>query len=239
MSTASAGRGGVRRRVRACLVTVVLAGFAPAAYGQEKAVNLELVLAVDVSGSVSPTEFDLQRRGMAEAFRDPAVHAAIETAGGNGIAVALLYWAGPVEQSLVVGWSLVSDAATSVEFAGKIETAKRGFAGVTAIGEALLFAAQATAANAYLSERIVIDISGDGPTNWGREPRSIRDRIVATGITVNGLAIINEVEDLAVYYRDHVVGGPGAFVASASDSDDFGRAIRSKFIQEILWRPSS
>ncbi len=224
---------------RACLVTVVLAGFTAAAHGQERAVDLELVLAVDVSGSVSPAEFALQRRGLAEAFRDPAVHTVIETAGGNGIVVALLYWAGPQEQSLVVGWSLVSDAVTSVEFAGRIETAKRRFAGVTAIGEALQSAAQAAAANAYLSERIVIDISGDGPTNWGREPRSIRDRIVATGITVNGLAIVNEVEDLTVYYRDHVVGGPGAFVASASDSDDFVRAIRSKLIQEILGRPSS
>ena len=224
---------------RACLVTVALAGFTVAAYGQEKAVDLELVLAVDVSGSIRPTEFALQRRGLAEAFRDPAVHAAIETAGGNGIVVSVLFWAGPREQSLVVGWSLVSDAVTSVEFAGRIETAKRGFAGVTAIGEALQSAAQATAANGYLSERIVIDISGDGPTNWGREPRSIRDKIVATGITVNGLAIIDEDENLTAYYRDHVVGGPGAFVASASDSDDFVRAIRSKLIQEILGRPSS
>ena len=167
------------------------------------------------------------------------MHAAIETAGGNGIVVSVLFWAGPREQSLVVDWSLVSDAVTSVEFAGRIEIAKRGFAGVTAIGEALQSAAQAIAANAYLSERIVIDISGDGPTNWGLEPRSIRDKIVAAGITVNGLAIINEDEDLAAYYRDHVAGGPGAFVASASDSDDFVRAIRSKLIQEILWRPSS
>ncbi len=81
--------------VRACLVTVVLAGFTAVVYGQEKAVDLELVLAVDISVSVSPAEFALQRRGLAEAYRDPAVHTAIETAGGNGIAVALLYWSGP------------------------------------------------------------------------------------------------------------------------------------------------
>ncbi len=81
--------------VRACLVTVVPAGYTAAAYGQEKAVDLELVVAVDISGSVSPAELALQRRGLAEAFRDPAVNTAIETAGGNGIAAAVLYWAGP------------------------------------------------------------------------------------------------------------------------------------------------
>ena len=218
-------------------MTVVLAGFTPAAYGQEKAVDLELVLAVDVSGSIRPTEFALQRRGLAEAFRDPAVHAAIETVGG--IAVALLHWAGPREQDLVVDWSLVFDAASSKAFAARIEAAKRGFAGVTAIGEALQSAASATGANAYLGERIVIDVSGDGPTNFGRETSPVRDRIVAAGITVNGLAILNETKDLTAYYRDQVVGGPGSFVAAAADSDDFVRAIRGKLIQEILGRPSS
>ncbi len=224
---------------RSCLATVVLAGFPAAAYGQQKAVDLELVLAVDVSASVSPAEFALQSGGLAEAFRDPEVHAAIQTAGGNGIAAALLFWAGPQEQSLVVGWSLVSDVASSVEFAGRIEAARRDFAGVTAIGEAMQFAAQATSANAYSGDRVVIDVSGDGPTNFGRKTGAIRDKIVAIGITVNGLAIINQVEDLVAYYRDHVIGGPGAFVASASDSQDFVRAIRSKLIKEILWRPSS
>ena len=221
--------------MKQCCYVVALATPA-AAYGQQ-AVELELVLAVDVSGSVSPAEFALQRRGLAEAFRDPAVHGAIETTGG--IAVALLYWAGPREQSLAVDWSLVVDAASSVRFAGKIETAERRFAGVTAIGEALRSAASATAANAYLSERIVIDVSGDGPTNFGRETRPVRDSIVAAGITVNGLAILNEIEDLTAYYRDQVTGGPGAFVASASDSHDFVRAIRGKLIQEIMGRPSS
>ena len=225
--------------VRAFLVTALLAASSVAAKGQEKAVDLELLLALDVSGSVSPTEFTLQRDGLAQAFRDPAIHEAIGNAGHLGIAVALLFWAGPREQSLVVDWSHVTDPTTSLAFAGKIQGTKRTFTGVTAIGEALQSAAAATATNTYLGERIVIDVSGDGPTNFGRETSPIRDRVVATGVTVNGLAIVGEVADLKAYYRDHVIGGPGAFVTSASDFHDFVQAIRSKLFQEIMGRPSS
>ena len=220
--------------ISACLVLLLLSAFSPAASGGERVVDLELVLAVDVSASVSPAEFDLQRHGLAEAFRDPTVQAAI--AGGNGIAVALVYWAGDLEQRMVVAWSLVSDAATATEFADRIETTERGFAGKTAIGEAMAFAAQSTAANAYSGDRVVIDISGDGWTNTGRTSRHIRDRVVASGITINGLAILDEVQTLVTHYRDNVVGGPGSFVASASDSSDFVRAIRLKLIREISWR---
>jgi len=101
------------------------------------------------------------------------------------------------------------------------------------------FGAQATVTNAYVGERVVVDISGDGWTNTGRTSASIRDRVVAAGITLNGLAILNEVADLVAYYRDNVVGGPGAFVESASDYHDFVRAIRRKLLREILWRPST
>ena len=222
----------------ACMATLILAG-STSANAQATTVQLELVLAVDVSGSVSPAEFALQRGGLAAAFRDPAVHGAIEASGGNGIAVALLHWAGPREQAFVVGWSRVFDATSAEAFAAKIETAERGFAGVTAVGEALLFAASATDANAYRSDRIVIDVSGDGPTNFGRATQPARDGIVAAGITVNGLAIIDEVADLEAYYRDQVVGGPGSFVGVAANSEDFVRAIRGKLIQEILGGPSS
>ena len=233
--------------INACLASMVLSVSAVMALGQEQAVDLELALGVDVSASVSEAEFDLQRHGLAEAFRDPAVQAALEA--GDGIAVALFYWAGDQEQSMVVEWSLVSDAASSAEFADKIETTERRFgaplgrsgrsSGKTAIGEAMWFGAQATVTNAYVGERVVVDISGDGWTNTGRTSASIRDRVVAAGITLNGLAILNEVADLVAYYRDNVVGGPGAFVESASDYHDFVRAIRRKLLREILWRPST
>ena len=104
---------------------MVLSASAVMALGQEKAVDLELALGVDVSASVSEAEFDLQRHGLAEAFRDPAVQAAVEA--GDGIAVALFYWAGDQEQSMAVEWSLVSDAASSAEFADEIETTERRF----------------------------------------------------------------------------------------------------------------
>ena len=221
--------------VHACLASIVLSAIP--ALGQEKAVDLELALGVDVSASVSVAEFEFQRHGLAEAFRDPAVQAAVEA--GDGIAVALFYWAGDQEQSMAVEWSLISDAASSAGFADKIEKTERKNAGKTAIGEAMWFGAQATVANAYVGERVVIDISGDGWANTGRTSASIRDKVVAAGITVNGLAILNEVEGLVLYYRDNVVGGPGAFVELASDYHDFVRAIRYKLLREILWRPST
>ncbi len=230
---------GPAKFLHACLLALVLAGFASPSYGQQKVVDLELVLAVDASASVSPVEFALQTGGLAAAFRDPAVHAAIQAAGGNVLAVALVFWAGPRDQSLAVGWSPVFDVASAVQFAARIEGARREFAGVTAIGEAIEFAARASFANAYTGERVVIDVSGDGPTNFGRKTAVVRDKIVADGITVNGLAIINEVENLAAYYRDHVIGGPGAFVDTATDSQDFVRAIRDKLVREIMWRPTS
>ena len=220
----------------ACLYLLV-AGFAPAAQAEPRPVALELALAVDASASVNPAEFALQLHGIAQAFRDPDIHAAIETAAGNGLAVALLEWSGPTEQRLTVGWSLVADADGAVAFAARVASAKRHFAGVTAIGEALRFAGTALATNAYLGERLVVDVSGDGATNYGRRTGPIRDRLVAAGVTVNGLAITNEEADLTQFYREHVAGGPGAFVATATDYADFAQAIRGKLIQEILGRP--
>ena len=211
-------------------------GTAPAA-AQAVAVDVELVLAVDASGSVSAAEFDLQTHGLADAFRDPAVIAAIRDSGPDGIVVALMQWSSPGQQVVAVDWTVAYDAASAAALADRIEAAGRLILGETAIDGALRFAAGLIDANGFEGRRRVIDLSGDGQTNWGRDPDPARDRAVAAGITVNGLAIVNEQPGLAQYFREHVIGGPGAFVAVAADYDDVAAAIRLKLIQEIRGAP--
>ncbi len=200
-------------------------------------VELELVLAVDSSGSVSDKEFDLQTLGTAAAFRDPAVIAAIERLGGNGIVVAVVQWSSPGHQVLALDWTAVRDAASAARLAQRIERTPRLILGETAIDGALKFSSRLIAGNGYEGRRKAIDVSGDGRSNWGGRPNRARDQAVAARITVNGLAILNEQHDLADYYRRYVIGGPGAFVLSADDYGDFARAMRLKLLQEIAGAP--
>ncbi len=118
-------------------------------------------------------------------------------------------------------------------------TAGRLILGETAVDGALRVALAELAANAFSGHRQVIDVSGDGATNWGPLPDRIRDRAVAAGVTINGLAIVNEQPDLGRYYREHVIGGPGAFVIVAADYADFARAMRQKLLEEISSRPTA
>lgn len=199
--------------------------------------ELELVVAVDASGSVNDREFDLQTRGTAAAFRDPAVLAAIQELGAGGMAVALVQWSSPGHQTVALDWLWVSDAASVAGLADRVERTPRLILGETAIDGALKFSTALIAKNAYEGRRKAIDVSGDGRSNWGGYPDRARDRAVAAGIVVNGLAILNEQHDLADYYRQHVIGGPGAFVLGAADYGDFARAMRRKLLQEISGAP--
>jgi Protein of unknown function (DUF1194) len=202
-------------------------------------VPLELILAVDASGSVSADEFDLQVKGIADAFRDPAVISAIRGAGPGGIAVALMQWSSPGHQVMAVNWQLVSDRASAELLAQQIITVGRLILGETAIDRALRFATAELSTNDYSGRRRVIDLSGDGATNWGGLPDEARDEAVAAGVTINALAILNEQPDLDRYFQDHVIGGLGAFVVTALDYEDFARAIRLKLIEEIQGRPAA
>jgi hypothetical protein len=202
-------------------------------------VPLELILAVDASGSVSPDEFDLQVKGLAAAFRDPDVISAIRDTGPSGIAVALMQWSSPGHQVMAVNWQVVSDRASGELLAQRIITVGRLILGETAIDRALRFAMAEISNNDYSGRRRVIDLSGDGVTNWGGLPDEARDDAVAAGITINALAIVNEQPDLDQYFQDHVIGGIGAFVVRATDYDDFARAIRLKLIEEIQGRPAA
>lgn len=197
-------------------------------------VDLELVLAVDASSSVSAEEFDLQMRGFADAFRDPAVAAAIRATGDLGIAIAMIQWSDNRRQHVAIDWTHLTTADTTTDFAAMIDRTPRFLdGGGTAIGGAIEFASRAIARNAFQGVRKVIDISGDGRANQGAQPSKLRDLAVAQGITINGLAILNEDASVDGYYRTSVIGGTGAFVMTANNYEDFAAAMLEKLIKEI------
>jgi len=197
-------------------------------------VELELVLAVDASSSVNFEEFQLQMQGIASAFRHPAVVKAIDATGSAGVAVTLVQWSGSGITAQAVDWTLLSSALSSYAFAARIEAAPRLVeGGATAIGSALLYAGALLDANGYEGKRRVIDLSGDGISNEGDFASTARAHLVRQGVTVNGLAILNDEPNLGRYYLAGVVGGPGAFVLTALDFSDFAVAIRQKLVTEI------
>ena len=221
----------------ALVVGLLMPGSAGRAQGGGS-VDLELVLAVDASSSVSAEEFDLQMRGLAVAFRSPAVLRAIQAAGDLGIAVGLVQWSDDAKQSLAIGWRRLGDAATAAAYADEIEATPRFLVGGgTAIGGALTFAINQLQSNGFEGRRQVIDLSGDGRTNQGKRPHQVRDQAVALGITINGLAILNEDAFIDRYYRNNVIGGEGAFVMTAADYEDYAEAMLEKLVQEIAGVP--
>jgi hypothetical protein len=199
-------------------------------------VDIAIVLAVDTSSSVSTYEFNLQMRGLAKAFRDPAVHDAIATSAPNGIAITLVQWASPDAQVPAFDWTQVHGPTTAELIAGMIDRTPRLVnEGGTAISHAIDFSIAML--GRVSAARKVIDVSGDGRNNMGGYVITATPRAVAAGITVNGLAILNEDATLAEYYRLAVIGGIGAFVIVADDYRDFADAIRLKLIQEIKATP--
>ena len=227
-----------KRGISVFLVAASLTGAGGGGSRAEIPVALELVLAVDVSASVDVREFDLQMMGLAAALRDPAVVEAIRGGGADGIAVALVQWAGPLSQDVSVEWTHLRDAPSTARFADRIEAAPRLYlVEETAIAHVLNFAIDALDDSGFAGRRRVIDVSGDGPNNYGRPADALRDWAAADGITVNGLAILSEHVDVAAHYREHLIGGDGAFLVKASGYDDFARAMRLKLLREIKGQP--
>ena len=220
---------GLRRLLLALLVAVALSGAAA-----PDRVDLNLVLAVDSSSSVDAEEFTLQMEGIAHAFRDPALIGAIETGARQAIAVTLVEWSNAGWQRENVAWTVIRDAASARAFADQVESAPRLiYGGATSISGALRFALEQLAQTSVAAERSVIDLSGDGSHNQGAPVAEARRAALASGVTINGLAIVNEEPDLEHYYRTEVIGGPGAFVIAAKDYEDFSRAILRKLLREI------
>jgi hypothetical protein len=208
----------------------------------ETPVDLELILAVDASGSVDAQEYDLQMRGIAVALTDPEVAAAVTDGLHGAVAVTVMLWAEGNRPKQSLAWRRLADAADLAAFAAEVAAMPRRLpAGGTGIGKALQYAAWEIERNGFAGVRRVIDLSGDGRQSAAREhtlsARQGRAFAVLRGITINALAIRTDVADLDAYYRAEVIGGPGAFVEIAAGYADFAAAMRRKLIREIRWRP--
>jgi len=227
-------------------------GTAPAAQLDASAeeVDLELVLATDVSYSVDFEEAKLQRIGYIEAIQHPSVIAAIQSGVLGRIVVTYVEWADEDYQNQLIGWTVISDRPTAQAFAAKLSEAPIRTQLYTAIGSALVYCAGLIEANAFEGLRKVIDISGDGTNNEGRWLYQARAAVLAQGITINGLPILNDRPQpgglatprqmkLDEYFKDEVIGGPGAFIVAAEGFSDFRAAILSKMIREIAHAPAT
>ena len=228
-------------RMFAGLVPVLVVMYMGAVHAAQP-VDLELALAVDVSGSIDDEEAQLQRDGYVAAFRDPAVIRAIEQGMLGRIAVAYYEWAGFDRVRVIVDWTLIDDAKSAHAFAALLTLEPPRTVRRTSISSAIDFAVPFFERNDFDGTRRVVDVSGDGANNSGDLVTHARDRAVAAGATVNGLPIINgrpgpfgwpPIENLDLYYRDCVIGGPGAFLVVANSFEEFAEAVRRKLILEI------
>jgi hypothetical protein len=203
-----------------------------------------LVLAADVSGSMVESKFELQRSGYAAAFSDLRVIEAIRGGPRGRVAVAFIEWSGVLQQKIVIDWTLISNDETARQFGDRILEAPRAFArNSTSISAGIDFAMTQLDRAPYEGRRRVIDVSGDGDNNSGRDVAAARDEAIAKGITINGLVILTLTRSnsnhtdppggLANYYRNNVIGGDGAFVMVAENFNSFGNAIIKKLIKEV------
>ena len=210
-----------------------------------QATDLLLVLAADVSRSIDENEFALQRKGYSAAVTDPRVLAAVRGGATGTIAICFVEWSGAGEQNVVADWTLIRDEEDAGGLAAVILGAPRSFIGRTSISGAIDFAMERFAAAASRANRRIIDISGDGTNNSGRPVTDARDEALAQGVTINGLAIINDKPNpgyafhtqppggLPEWYRQNVIGGAGAFLRVVEDFHSFADAMTNKLVSEI------
>jgi hypothetical protein len=223
-------------------LAALLAGAEAAA---QTPVDVELVLAVDMSQSMDAGEHELQRSGYVAALLHPDVLGAI--AGGiyGRVAITYVEWGGPRSQAVAVPWTLIEDAASAKGFAGALAARPIRTIHGTSISGALAFAASLFEASGYEGLRQVIDVSGDGPNSSGGPVAPMRDAVLERGLIVNGLPIMLRatgytpwsIPDLDVYYADCVTGGPGSFVLPVEDPAELADAIRQKLVLEIAGTP--
>ena len=233
----------------AMLASAVLAAicFAAARAGAAETVDVALVLAADVSRSITADEFQLQRQGYAHGIASPNVIKAIRAGTHGAIALTYLEWSGASEQQIVVDWQIIRDDASAKNFVDGLLEAPRSFYGRTSISAAIDFAMARLKESDVKSERQIIDVSGDGTNNGGRPLPDARSEALAAGVTINGLAIINDRGELyggfsghtnppgglPNWYKDNVIGGPGSFLLVANDFETFGDAMVNKLLNEV------
>jgi hypothetical protein len=232
-------------RVSRSLLLLLLLLAAPTVTKSADPVDLLLVLAADVSRSVDQPKFQLQREGYAAAIADKRVLEAISAGRNRRIAVAFVEWSGVSSQRVLIDWTLIDGADSARKFGDQLIELPRSFAERTSISGGIDFSMTLLNRSPYQAARRTIDVSGDGTNNSGRDITLARDEAVAAGVTINGLVILSERPmpwnpehtnppgGLAEYYRNNVVGGPGAFVVVAENFNSFGQAIVKKLIAEI------
>ena len=230
---------------RALVAIVILAFFPVIGEARSAGVDLEVILAADVSRSIDDTEFDLQRKGYAAALTDPRVLAAIHGRPGAAIGVSFIEWSGDEDQQVVVDWTEIRDEEDAGSMAAAMIAAPRSFMGRTSISAAIDFALAHFTKSKWQANRRIIDISGDGTNNSGRAVTEARDQAISRGITINGLAIINDKPNLGysahtqppgglpLYYRQNVIGGNNAFLLVVQDFNSFADAMAQKLAKEI------
>jgi hypothetical protein len=220
------------------------------AAGAPVMVDAAIILAADVSRSIDEEEFALQRRGYADAIQSQQLIDAVSTGPHGAIALAYVEWAGDGEERVVTEWAVIRNLADARAFVAGMSAAPRSYLGRTAIGTAIDFSFALFAEAAFETSRRVIDISGDGTNNQGRAVTDARDAAVGAGAVINGLAIFNKKAaamggylamhtnppgGLAHYYRENVIGGPGAFVVQIDDFNTFGEAMMRKLVSEVAY----
>ncbi|MEX2454964.1 MAG: DUF1194 domain-containing protein [Rhodospirillaceae bacterium] len=233
-----------RSRLAAALCGLILAT-CPGGGGAKEAVDLELVIATDVSFSIDQAEATLQREGIAQAFRSEEVIRAITSGVLGRIGVAYIDYSSRAFHRIVVDWRVIGDRVSAEAFAETLQDAPLSRGMHTSISDAVEHAAEMIESNDLEGTRRVIDVSGDGPNNFGKYVDEVRDATIARRIAINGLPILNPndawnsryyLADLDLYFRGCVIGGPGAFMVVANSFADYGRAIRRKLILEIAGR---
>lgn len=219
----------------ALIVAVPSNNLTSPALAAQKIVDLALILAVDSSYSVDSVEYRLQMQGLAQAFQTREVVEAIKNGPSGKIAVSVVQWSDSKNQIIVIPWTIISGEQSATELSRRlVQTPRQTASGGTSITTMLKKGAIMLSRLPFYAERRVIDISADGRNNNGGDPRQIRSIVVANGITINGLAIINEVATLDKYFESHITGGPGNFVIVANDYSAYSAAIKRKLILEIL-----
>ncbi|MCC6471477.1 MAG: DUF1194 domain-containing protein [Alphaproteobacteria bacterium] len=229
----------------ACIPLLALLAGSPA-QAQKTAVDIELVLAIDVSGSVDPFEARMQRDGYYAALTSPKVIRAIESGVLGRIGVIYMEWAGAHYQRTVIDWTLINNADSARQFIARLADVPPTSQRWTSISGAMDYAMTLFAQSPFEGTRRVIDISGDGSNNNGRPIREAREDVLKAGVIVNGLPIINDRPTmwggapevfLDKYYEENVIGGPGSFMIVADGFEKFADAILTKLIMEIAGTP--
>lgn len=200
--------------------------------------ELALLIAVDVSASIDAREYALQANGLAAAFGDMDVQDAIARMAPGGVTVSVMQWSGAAEQYRALDWTRLTGRADAEAFALRLAAMPRlSDGGDTRIASALTAAARILEDNPILAGRRVIDINSDGGVEAIGITRAARDRVIGEDVTVNGLAIESAVLDLAGFFHENIIGGPGAFAMRIDGYDDFAEAMRRKLIRELTERP--